>query len=230
MDNPLNTAFGSPEPQTDEATSRAERRDQQAQRILEAAKACFVRSGFQGASMHQICAEVGMSPGALYRYFPSKESIIEAIAAADRKHDAEIMARIYASPSVVEGVVQVGMDHIRHLHDTGDAPLFTEIRAESMRNDAVRVACMACMEDVENGFRAYLQKAAERGEIDPCVKLDSLLALFMSIGEGMAINDLPARGIPLEDIETALRAIMTALLRPRETRSRVAANESETQN
>ena len=51
------------------APSRAERRDQQIQRILEAAKACFLRFGFQGASMNQICAEVGMSPGALYRYF-----------------------------------------------------------------------------------------------------------------------------------------------------------------
>ena len=49
--------------------SRAERRDQQTQRILDAAKACFVRYGFQGASMQQICAEAGMSPGALYRYF-----------------------------------------------------------------------------------------------------------------------------------------------------------------
>jgi len=229
MDSHHNTAFGSPEPTPDEATSRAERRDQQAQRILEAAKACFVRSGFQGASMHQICAEVGMSPGALYRYFPSKESIIEAIAAADRKHDAEIMARIYESPSAVEGVVRAGMDHIRHLHETGDAPLFTEIRAESMRNEAVGAACMACMEDVENGFREYLRKAVERGEIDPCVKLDSLLAMFMAIGEGLAINDLPARGIPFEHIETGLRAITTALLRPRGAQSQVA-NESSTKN
>jgi TetR/AcrR family transcriptional regulator, repressor for uid operon len=229
MDNLHNTAFGSAEPTAEEATSRAERRDQQAQRILEAAKACFVRSGFQGASMHQICAEVGMSPGALYRYFPSKESIIEAIAAADRKHDAEIMARISANTSVVDGIVQAGMEHIRHLNDTGDSALFTEIRAESMRNEAVRAACTACMEDVENGFGDYLRRAVERGEIDPCVKLDSLLPIFMSIGEGMAINDLPARGIPPEDIETALRALTTALLRPRDAQSQVA-NESSTKN
>ena len=49
-----------------ESPSRADRRDQQIQRIMEAAKSCFVRYGFQGASMQQICAEVGMSPGALY--------------------------------------------------------------------------------------------------------------------------------------------------------------------
>ena len=44
--------------------------------ILEAAQRCFVRSGFHHASMQDICAEAGMSPGKLYRYFPSKEAII----------------------------------------------------------------------------------------------------------------------------------------------------------
>ena len=31
--------------------------------ILAAAQRCFVRSGFHGASMQDICAEAGMSPG-----------------------------------------------------------------------------------------------------------------------------------------------------------------------
>src|SRR4051812_17630808 len=43
--------------------------------ILAAAQRCFVRSGFHGASMQDICAEAGMSPGNLYRYFPSKEAL-----------------------------------------------------------------------------------------------------------------------------------------------------------
>ena len=33
------------------------------------------------------------------------------------------------------------------------------------------------------------------------VDLQTLMAVLMSVGEGMAINDLPARGIPLEKIE-----------------------------
>ena len=88
--------------------TRAERRDHQVQRILDAAKTCFVRSGFQGASMQQICAEAGMSPGALYRYFASKEAIIEAICEADRADDAKLFAAILSNPDVVEGVVARG--------------------------------------------------------------------------------------------------------------------------
>src|ERR1041384_4309671 len=52
--------------------------------ILAAAQRCFVRAGFHGASMQDICAEAGMSPGNLYRYFPSKEALIAGIAERDR--------------------------------------------------------------------------------------------------------------------------------------------------
>ena len=47
--------------------------------ILDAAERCFIRSGFHQASMQEICAEAKMSPGNLYRYFPSKEAIIAGI-------------------------------------------------------------------------------------------------------------------------------------------------------
>jgi AcrR family transcriptional regulator len=35
--------------------------------------------GFHQTSMQQICSEAGMSAGNVYRYFPSKEAIIEGI-------------------------------------------------------------------------------------------------------------------------------------------------------
>lgn len=200
----------------EESLSRAERRDIQIQRILEAAKTCFVRSGFQGASVQQICAEVGMSPGALYRYFPSKEAIIAAIAEADRKHDAEMFALIEQAPSIFEGIIACAMAHIRHTHLDGNAAMFTEIRAESMRNELVRDTCLQCMMDVENDFRVHLERAIGAGEIDPVLPLESLLGILMSIGEGIAINDLPSRNITFDEIETALRVSLGALLRPRD--------------
>ena len=62
--------------------------------ILAAAQRCFVRSGFHGASMQDICAEAGMSPGNLYRYFRSKEEIIAGIAERDRAETAQQFAAV----------------------------------------------------------------------------------------------------------------------------------------
>lgn len=194
--------------------SRAERRDQQVQRILDAAKACFVRSGFQGASMQQICAEAGMSPGALYRYFASKEAIVEAICEADRKQDAELFQVILQTPDVVEGIVIGAMAHIRHINESQLAPLFAEICAESMRNGSVDHLCRKNMQQVMDMLGGYLNRAIERGEIDPPVPLDVLLPVLMAIVHGMAINDLPAQGVPFDKIETLARASLTGMLRP----------------
>ncbi|MFD0447134.1 TetR/AcrR family transcriptional regulator [Streptomyces indonesiensis] len=48
--------------------------------ILTAARRCFVRDGFHETSMQDLLAEAGMSSGSVYRYFPSKQDMIIAIA------------------------------------------------------------------------------------------------------------------------------------------------------
>ena len=74
----------------------AERRE----RIIEAAERAFVRNGFHAATMQHVADEAGMSPGNLYRYFPSKEAIVEGLCEVDRGRRAgsfdafaELMAR-----------------------------------------------------------------------------------------------------------------------------------------
>lgn len=49
---------------------------QRKQLIISAAKVCFSRSGFYGASMADISRESGLGAGQIYRYFNSKESIV----------------------------------------------------------------------------------------------------------------------------------------------------------
>jgi AcrR family transcriptional regulator len=50
------------------------------QQILEAAWRCFARDGFHATSMQDIFAEAGLSAGAVYRYFPSKLTLVKATA------------------------------------------------------------------------------------------------------------------------------------------------------
>ena len=202
------------EPLEGQGQTRAERRDQQIQRILEAAQACFVRSGFQGASMQQICAECGMSPGALYRYFPSKEAIVAAICAADREDDMTCFGAFRNATSALDGLVEGAMAHITHTHKKGSAALFAEMRSESNRNATIRETVDGHKQEIAEMIAPLVQGAVERGEIDPPVDLQTLMAVLMSVGEGIAINDLPSRGIPLDQIEAAMRAMLVGMLRP----------------
>ncbi|WP_369028857.1 TetR/AcrR family transcriptional regulator, partial [Nocardia farcinica] len=54
-----------------------ERRRQQ---ILVAAQRCFSRKGFYNTSMQDVFAESGLSAGAVYRYFKSKDELVAALA------------------------------------------------------------------------------------------------------------------------------------------------------
>ncbi len=48
--------------------------------IVTAARTLFARQGFEATSMQDIFTESGLSTGAVYRYFRSREEIVEAIA------------------------------------------------------------------------------------------------------------------------------------------------------
>jgi AcrR family transcriptional regulator len=48
------------------------------ERILEVAKAAFTRSGAD-ASLDDIAKQVGVGPGTLYRHFPTRDALIEAV-------------------------------------------------------------------------------------------------------------------------------------------------------
>ncbi len=49
------------------------------EKILAAATAEFLRKGFRGASLRQIVKNVGVTTGAFYRYYGSKEELFDAL-------------------------------------------------------------------------------------------------------------------------------------------------------
>ncbi|MCL2895146.1 TetR/AcrR family transcriptional regulator [Brenneria tiliae] len=60
-------------------TTKTERTIARRDQIIAAARLCFRRSGFHGAGMAEIAARAQLSVGQIYRYFASKDAIIEEI-------------------------------------------------------------------------------------------------------------------------------------------------------
>lgn len=56
--------------------------EQRRQQILDAARRCFARQGFHETTMQDVFAESGLSAGAVYRYFKTKDDLIQAISAS----------------------------------------------------------------------------------------------------------------------------------------------------
>lgn len=56
--------------------------------ILAAASRVFSKRGVQGATMTEVANEAGISPGLIYRYFPSKDELVTC-AMSESTHDLE---------------------------------------------------------------------------------------------------------------------------------------------
>ncbi len=152
--------------------------------ILDAAQRCFVRSGFHGASMQEICTEAGMSPGNLYRYFPSKEAIIAGISERDRAEVMQSFAMVDQSTDFFAAFAALARHHFVGRPDD-DVALCIEIMAESRRNPEVARLCQGFEADVKARLVAMLREAAERGDISSDIDFEAVVTMLMLIADGV---------------------------------------------
>ena len=62
------------------------RRDQ----ILDGARRCFARHGFEGATVVRLEEEIGLSRGAIFHHFPNKDALFVSLAERDAQRRAEL--------------------------------------------------------------------------------------------------------------------------------------------
>lgn len=184
------------------------------QRIIDAAVACFARNGFHGASMQQICAEASMSPGALYRYFPSKVSIIAAIAEAEREQHKEFFERLAQADDPVDALVSIGADKLEQMLEHDSASLCAEIIAEAARNPDVRGMFDRNLAEARAHIVAALKRGQERGMVDPEVDVETACHLIMAMGDGLSIHKGLDPGLTAERIRPVLQRLLRRFFRP----------------
>ncbi|WP_338563188.1 helix-turn-helix domain-containing protein [Erwinia sp. E_sp_B04_7] len=111
--------------------ARDARHRQRQDEIVAAGRRCFRQSGFHGASMAQLATEARLSVGQIYRYFTSKDAIIEEI--VKRIIDARLI-------HIEETATAINLPKLlawRYALDEDDEALMMEVAAEATRNPVV---------------------------------------------------------------------------------------------
>ncbi len=149
-------------------------------RILDAAERVFARSGFHAATMHDVAAESGMSPGNLYRYFASKDAIIAGMSERDRSGIAADFAALEpAAGGLLEQLEALGRRHLVE-KPREKAIIALQIWAEASRNPEMSRMCAEIDGLVAGGLATALAAAKANGELP--ANLDDgrfLQAIFM---------------------------------------------------
>jgi AcrR family transcriptional regulator len=156
--------------------------------ILEAALEVFARQGFHDARMDDIALASGLSKGALYLYYKSKDAIIGALLHT-------LFSVMMRSAQAIEHADGSARDRIlritQRFADEVDLlskalPVMLEFYAVAARDRVVR----ASMGEMLDGYRALLtqvlRQGIERGELraeDP----EGLAVALIAIWEGMTL-------------------------------------------
>ena len=153
--------------------------------ILEAAQTCFARSGFHQTSMQEICAQAGMSPGNLYRYFRSKEDIIAGIAERERAETAQQFA------AVGNGATSSRASR-RWRSTIWSSAAWKKSRSvpRSWRRAAAirpwRASIRTGRRTSASSFIALLRSAAERGEVRRDIDFDGTVTVLFALADGLS--------------------------------------------
>jgi TetR/AcrR family transcriptional regulator, transcriptional repressor of aconitase len=166
--------------------------DARRQQIVDAARTRFAEHGFARTSMADIVAASGLSNGAIYRYFTSKDDIVVAV--------CEQGSQALPTALTIESVTAF-LEHIRaQARDTDHGRLVVQIYAEAAVSPALAVVVqgqLAVMrsavselvpahrrgdaEEIAEAFVAlcasYSQQVVIRGDVDPAPYVTALMAI-----------------------------------------------------
>ena len=181
-------------------------------RILETAEALFRRLGFAKTAVADIAAELGMSPANVYRFFPSKTAIVQAICQrclSEVEETAWAIARSKASAAQrIERLILAILAYHKE-------NLLTEQRV----NDIVLVAIehnwdhiRAHKDALRNVVELILRDGIEAGEFeagDPRTTAELILRSVVAFTHPVVVGQYLQDG---EDLETEARESVRFLL------------------
>ncbi|KTS39151.1 TetR family transcriptional regulator [Methylobacterium indicum] len=171
-----------------QSPARLDSAEERRTRILDAAEACFVRHGFHRATMHDVAAEAGMSPGNLYRYFPSKDAIVAGLAERDRAAVAEDFSGIEAAPDLMQAFTGLARRHLAEA-PAEKAVLCLEMWAEATRNPAMAAICRDFEREIAGRLSGlYRQAQARVPQPAPGADPEALARLAMVMADGIMVR------------------------------------------
>jgi AcrR family transcriptional regulator len=177
-------------------------------RILDAASSLLTQMPLEDVTTTRIAIEAGLSIGALYRFFPDKQTIIDAIAV---RHVEQFRA------SLEESVMTVLEREFANLETFDPAKILDSVV------DAYIVYLDSHPDFRTISFGRYISAATKEREASPNVGLPALLKNFML--ERLEIPNTPELDLMLRVVsETGERLIAYAYEQPtREERDRIVA-------
>jgi AcrR family transcriptional regulator len=174
------------------------------EQIIQVAGRLFLQRNYDGVSIQDITRAVGMTKGALYHHFTSKEQLFEEVA-----HNLVGTARTDFSALPGDSLRGFYMTLVANTRSRDDADreakrpnaMESGINAYNLLWDAVRIlpgfrASMESYNTLEHAaWTEAIQAAMDRGEIRSGLDAGKMARIFMAVPDGVSITSM-LKGAP----------------------------------
>ncbi|MBV1706179.1 MAG: TetR/AcrR family transcriptional regulator [Hyphomicrobiales bacterium] len=152
--------------------------------IVQAARDCFARAGFHRATMRDVAQVAGMSPGNIYRYFPSKEAMVEGMCQQDKQVMRANFAKLRDGVDLFAVMAAVLRHHLVE-EPRARFILLMEIWAEAARNPHLAHINAEVDAQVRAELRQFMVMLQDRHMVAPGLNVEFAITALLTFITGL---------------------------------------------
>ncbi|MET9025553.1 TetR/AcrR family transcriptional regulator [Nocardia sp. NPDC004168] len=185
-----------------------ERRRQQ---IMDAARRCFARKGFYETSMQDVFTESGLSAGAVYRYFKSKDELITALAT-----ETTVALRIAMDeairrdplPTPAELITMIAEEVVRRSGPDGPVRLAPQAWALALVHPGAAVMVRETMLAMRALWVTYAERMRDKGWLPADADVDAVAKAIIGLLPGFILQHLILGDLDPQTLALGVRTLL----------------------
>ncbi|MFF9148017.1 TetR/AcrR family transcriptional regulator [Streptomyces sp. NPDC014861] len=190
--------------------------DARRRQILDGAARCFARNGFHATSMQDVLAEAGLSAGAVYRYFRSKDELIAAIAEETfvRIRGAFAEATEAGPPPTPDVLIARVLTIVLEGRIAGGerrafARLIIQVWAETLRDEALAKALAQGFDGMREIWAGLVDAYRANGLVPADVSSEHMARTLIATVQGFIAQQALFGDVEIDNLGEGLRGLMS---------------------
>jgi len=180
--------------------------------ILETAAGVFARKGYRDATMDDVAKELGVSKGAVYQYFTSKDELFQELCGKAAKLVEERLSTSFTGPDLRRAAEKYMGSELDRFQKRG--VLMFEAFAEAPRNQSINKLIRNNYTTVMGVMTKFLEALKEKGSLRGEMDSASVAAVLIALRHGvlatvlMGVRREEAMRVWMDGIEAVLGPYM----------------------